>query len=68
MDLDNLMSPFKNGLILCAVLYRYRSDLIDLGALDQNNSSGNLKIAFDIFEKEFSMKTNIYIFLNRTIY
>lgn len=62
IDLEDIMSPFKNGLILCAVLCRYRSDLIDLNVLDTNNSSGNLKLAFDIFEKEYSKKTKNYIF------
>ncbi|XP_033221459.1 F-actin-monooxygenase Mical isoform X2 [Belonocnema kinseyi] len=46
---------FKNGLALCAVIHRYRPDLIDFQSLKAEEAAENNQLAFDILEKELSI-------------
>nr|KAF6453138.1 microtubule associated monooxygenase, calponin and LIM domain containing 3 [Molossus molossus] len=46
---------WKSGLALCAVIHRYRPDLIDFDSLDEQNVEKNNQLAFDIAEKELGI-------------
>ena len=47
----DVTTSFQNGLALCAIIHRYRPDLIDFAALDPANVAGNNQLAFDILEE-----------------
>lgn len=46
---------FKDGLVLCAIISRYRPDLLDFSTLRPNDAAANNQRAFDILEKEFGI-------------
>ncbi|XP_078715107.1 F-actin-monooxygenase MICAL3 isoform X14 [Lampetra fluviatilis] len=46
---------WKSGLALCAIIHRYRPDLIDFDSLDERNVAGNNQLAFDVAEREFGI-------------
>ncbi|NXF96091.1 MICA3 monooxygenase, partial [Eubucco bourcierii] len=51
----DLTMSWKSGLALCAIIHRYRPDLIDFDSLDEHNVEKNNQLAFDIAEKEFGI-------------
>lgn len=55
VHIENLTQSFKNGLALCAIIHRYRPELIDWGSLDENHIVANNQLAFDILEKEMGI-------------
>ncbi|CAG0890093.1 unnamed protein product [Darwinula stevensoni] len=55
LDEQEFLSSLKNGLVLCAILHRYRPDLIDFQKFQPENVARNNQIAFDICEKELGI-------------
>ncbi|KAM6425722.1 F-actin-monooxygenase MICAL3 isoform 4-T4 [Rhynochetos jubatus] len=55
VNVTDLTMSWKSGLALCAIIHRYRPDLIDFDALDEHNVEKNNQLAFDIAEKEFGI-------------
>ncbi|XP_058709039.1 F-actin-monooxygenase MICAL3 isoform X11 [Poecile atricapillus] len=55
VNVTDLTMSWKSGLALCAIIHRYRPDLIDFDSLDENNVEKNNQLAFDIAEKEFGI-------------
>ncbi|GAB6029662.1 hypothetical protein CHUAL_014161 [Chamberlinius hualienensis] len=52
---ENMTTSWKNGLALCAIIHRYRPDLIDFNSLDEANCESNIQLAFDVCEREFGV-------------
>ncbi|XP_076796603.1 F-actin-monooxygenase MICAL3 isoform X12 [Arvicanthis niloticus] len=55
VNVTDLTMSWKSGLALCAIIHRYRPDLIDFDALDEQNVEKNNQLAFDIAEKELGI-------------
>ncbi|KAM5250318.1 F-actin-monooxygenase MICAL3 isoform 12-T12 [Hipposideros larvatus] len=55
VDVTDLTMSWKSGLALCAIIHRYRPDLIDFDSLDEQNVEKNNQLAFDIAEKELGI-------------
>nr|XP_030690708.1 F-actin-monooxygenase MICAL3 isoform X1 [Globicephala melas] len=55
VNVTDLTMSWKSGLALCAVIHRYRPDLIDFDSLDEQNVEKNNQLAFDIAEKELGI-------------
>ncbi|XP_061677397.1 protein-methionine sulfoxide oxidase mical3a isoform X2 [Syngnathoides biaculeatus] len=51
----DLTMSWKSGLALCALIHRYRPDLIDYGCLDERDHEKNNQLAFDVAEREFGI-------------
>lgn len=51
----DMTSSFKNGLALCAIIHRYRPDLIDFHSLKPDDIIGNNQLAFDTLERELGI-------------
>lgn len=51
ITITDVTSSFQNGLALCAIINRYRPDLLDFASLDPANVAGNNQLAFDILEE-----------------
>lgn len=54
---------FKSGLILCAIINRYRPDLLDFSILRPEDVTANNQRAFDILEKELGISPVSFISL-----
>nr|XP_025707605.1 F-actin-monooxygenase MICAL3 isoform X1 [Callorhinus ursinus] len=55
VNVTDLTMSWKSGLALCAIIHRYRPDLIDFDSLDEQNVEKNNQLAFDIAEKELGI-------------
>lgn len=55
IEVRDMTSSWKNGLALCALINRFRPDLIDIYSLSPNNIYYNNELAFNIAEKEFGI-------------
>ncbi|KAJ8344288.1 hypothetical protein SKAU_G00316170 [Synaphobranchus kaupii] len=55
VNVSDLTSSWKSGLALCALIHRFRADLIDFDSLNEEDSAKNNQLAFDIAEREFGI-------------
>ncbi|NXB01939.1 MICA2 monooxygenase, partial [Cnemophilus loriae] len=55
VSVTDLTSSWKSGLALCAIIHRFRPDLIDFDALNEEDAVGNNQLAFDVAEREFGI-------------
>uniref|UniRef100_A0A4W3H9M4 Molecule interacting with CasL protein 1 n=1 Tax=Callorhinchus milii TaxID=7868 RepID=A0A4W3H9M4_CALMI len=51
----DLTASWRNGLALCALLHKFRPNLIDFESLKETNVAENNQLAFDIAEREFGI-------------
>lgn len=51
-DLKEASECFTNGRVLCALINRYRPDLLDFATLDEHTVEQCNEMAFAIFEKD----------------
>nr|XP_054589633.1 protein-methionine sulfoxide oxidase mical3a isoform X7 [Nothobranchius furzeri] len=55
VNVTDLTMSWKSGLALCALIHRYRPDLIDFDSLDEQDHARNNQLSFDVAEKEFGI-------------
>ncbi|KAI3371569.1 hypothetical protein L3Q82_024136 [Scortum barcoo] len=55
VNVTDLTMSWKSGLALCALIDRYRPDLIDFDSLDERDQEKNNQLAFDVAEREFGI-------------
>ncbi|XP_032893674.1 F-actin-monooxygenase MICAL3 isoform X3 [Amblyraja radiata] len=55
VNVVDLTASWKSGLALCAIIHRYRPDLIDFQQLNERNVESNNQLAFDIAERDFGI-------------
>ncbi|XP_052008871.1 protein-methionine sulfoxide oxidase mical3a isoform X1 [Xyrauchen texanus] len=55
VSVSDLTTSWKSGLALCALIHRYRPDLIDFDSLDEKDVEKNNQLAFDVAEREFGI-------------
>jgi hypothetical protein len=55
IQVQDLDSSWRNGIALCALIHKYRPELIDVHKLDPNEVSSNNQRAFVIAEREFGI-------------
>ncbi|XP_055367841.1 protein-methionine sulfoxide oxidase mical3a-like isoform X2 [Betta splendens] len=53
--IGDLTSSWRSGLALCALIHRYRPDLIDFESLDETLVEDNTRLGFDVAEQEFGI-------------
>jgi len=51
VTITDVTESFKDGIALCAIIHRYRPDLIDFSSLDPEDVAVNNQLAFDILEE-----------------
>ncbi|XP_035257367.1 LOW QUALITY PROTEIN: protein-methionine sulfoxide oxidase mical3a [Anguilla anguilla] len=51
----DLTMSWKSGLALCAVIHRFRPDLIDFDSLEERDAEKNNQLGFDVAEREFGI-------------
>ncbi|KAL0125064.1 hypothetical protein PUN28_004309 [Cardiocondyla obscurior] len=55
VHIEDMGASFKDGLAICAIVHRYRPDLIDFYSLNAKDTVKNNQLAFDILEKEYNI-------------
>lgn len=55
VDVRNFTSSWANGLAFCALLHRYRPDLLDYYELDRADVEGNTRLAIDLAEEHIGI-------------
>ncbi|KAL6113081.1 mical2 [Pungitius sinensis] len=55
--ITDLTSSWKSGIALCALIHRFKPQLIDFYSLKEEDHSINLQLAFDISEREFGIRS-----------
>ncbi|XP_043372656.1 F-actin-monooxygenase MICAL2 isoform X3 [Dermochelys coriacea] len=55
INVTDLTTSWRSGLGLCAIMHRFRPDLIDFDSLNEENVVENNQLVFDIAEKEFGI-------------
>ncbi|XP_061819997.1 F-actin-monooxygenase mical2b isoform X2 [Nerophis lumbriciformis] len=54
--ITDLTSSWRSGYGLCALIHRFKPQLIDFESLNEENQATNLQLAFDIVEREFGIR------------
>ncbi|XP_018417598.1 PREDICTED: protein-methionine sulfoxide oxidase MICAL3 [Nanorana parkeri] len=55
VNVTDLTMSWKSGLALCAIIHRYRPELIDFDTLDERDVEKNNQLALDIAERELGI-------------
>ncbi|XP_010789820.1 protein-methionine sulfoxide oxidase MICAL2 isoform X5 [Notothenia coriiceps] len=53
--ITDLTTSWKSGIALCALIHRFKPQLIDFDSLNEEDHSANLQLALDISEREFGI-------------
>uniref|UniRef100_A0A8C2DM28 F-actin monooxygenase n=1 Tax=Cyprinus carpio TaxID=7962 RepID=A0A8C2DM28_CYPCA len=56
VNVTDLTSCWISGLAFCALIHRFRPQLIDYDSVNEQDCARNLQLAFDVAEKEFGIK------------
>ncbi|XP_012227464.2 uncharacterized protein Mical isoform X2 [Linepithema humile] len=57
VHIEDMGASFKDGLAICAIIHRYRPDLIDFYSLNAEDVVKNNQLAFDTLEKELNISS-----------
>ncbi|XP_067396933.1 F-actin-monooxygenase MICAL2 isoform X2 [Emydura macquarii macquarii] len=55
VNVTDLTTSWRSGLALCAIMHRFRPDLIDFDSLNEEDVVDNNQLVFDIAEREFGI-------------
>ncbi|CAH2325588.1 F-actin-monooxygenase MICAL2 isoform X1 [Pelobates cultripes] len=55
VNVTDLTKSWKNGLALCAIIHRFRPELIEFSSLNEEDAVTNNQLAYDIAEREFGI-------------
>ncbi|XP_052069211.1 MICAL-like protein 1 isoform X3 [Mytilus californianus] len=55
VDVKDMTTSWKNGLAFCALIHKFRPDLIDYDSLSKENVFENNQLAFEVAERELNI-------------
>uniref|UniRef100_A0A8C3HTH8 F-actin monooxygenase n=1 Tax=Chrysemys picta bellii TaxID=8478 RepID=A0A8C3HTH8_CHRPI len=55
VHVTDLTTSWRSGLALCAIMHRFRPDLIDFDSLNEEDVVENNQLVFDVAEREFGI-------------
>uniref|UniRef100_A0A3B3ZT06 F-actin monooxygenase n=1 Tax=Periophthalmus magnuspinnatus TaxID=409849 RepID=A0A3B3ZT06_9GOBI len=56
VEITDLSSSWLSGMAFCALIHRFKPQLIDFSTLNEEDPATNLQLAFDISEHEFGIR------------
>ncbi|XP_032416486.1 F-actin-monooxygenase MICAL2 isoform X5 [Xiphophorus hellerii] len=56
VSITDLASSWRSGIALCALIHRFKPQLIDFDSLNEEDHTANLQQAFDISDREFGIR------------
>ncbi|XP_029904320.1 F-actin-monooxygenase MICAL2 isoform X1 [Myripristis murdjan] len=56
VTVTDLTSSWQSGIALCALIHRFKPQLIDFDSLNEEDYAANLQLAFDVAEREFGIR------------
>ncbi|XP_058992349.1 F-actin-monooxygenase MICAL2 isoform X4 [Mustela lutreola] len=55
VEVTDLTTSWRSGLALCAIIHRFRPELINFDSLNEDDAVENNQLAFDVAEREFGI-------------
>ncbi|KAG7468511.1 hypothetical protein MATL_G00143820 [Megalops atlanticus] len=59
VNVSDLTTSWKSGLALCALIHRFKPDLIDFDSLKEEDAAGNSQLALEIAERELGISPTV---------
>ncbi|XP_072236685.1 F-actin-monooxygenase MICAL2 isoform X1 [Leuresthes tenuis] len=56
VSVTDFTSSWRSGMALCALIHRFKPQLIDFDSLNEEDHAANLQLALDISEREFGIR------------